>query len=196
MKTNKRVMTFDNQQFRAEMLNEGDSQKKIIRGYPILFETPAKIYGEWQEIIDKNALETTDLSELRLLVDHNTALLLARAGINLRTNVDDIGLFIEAEMPNTTLANDTFELVKLGILDGMSYWFNADKIETDYENKIDRILNFSKIYEISLVTFPAYKETVAVTVEKPNDNQETDDELEQKDDSALKNALLKLLENM
>ena len=74
--------------------------KKIIRGYPILFDSPARI-GDWTEYVRRGALDNVDLSELMLFGFHDTAKPLAKAGINMRTEVDDKGLFIEAELPDT-----------------------------------------------------------------------------------------------
>lgn len=164
-----RRLKFEKEKLRAE---EKEGVKKI-RGYPILFNVPGTPYrgSEWKEVIDPRALDDVDFSELRLLVDHDTGKLLARAGINLRYEIDDAGLFVEATLPNTTLANDTWELVRAGILDGMSFRFLADRWETDTDNKIDRILHITDVPEVSLITFPAYRATIAIATEGTPDEQ-------------------------
>ena len=153
-----RTLNKDQAQFRAETV-EG---KKRLKGYAVLFETPTVLWGEWKEVIDKKAFEGTDLSGLVLLVEHQSALLLAKAGINLKAQVDEIGLYIEADLPNTTLANDTWELVSAGILDGMSFAFYADRWKTDSDRKIDRVLHFKEVWEVTITVFPAYPQAIVI----------------------------------
>lgn len=200
-KTRMRRSKFDNIEFRAVMEDEG---KKKVRGYPILFNTPTQIYGDWREMIDRGALDGVDLSKLRLLVGHNNESLLARADVNLRCEIDDVGLFIEADLPDTQLARDTFELVSKGILDGMSFAFWIEEMKTNWEEKIDTILKFKEVPEVSIVTFPAYPQTVVMASETTdevdinNNIQEdpTEDPSEDPKEDALKNALIKLIENL
>lgn len=135
--------------------------KKIIRGYPILFDSPARI-GDWTEYVRRGALDNVDLSELMLFGFHDTAKPLAKAGINMRTEVDDKGLFIEAELPDTREAHDVYELVSSGIISGMSYWFAASDVRNDHEKMTSEILQFKWVREVSVVTFPAYPETLAI----------------------------------
>lgn len=167
----KKMIAIQNQvDLRAEIEGEGEEpKKKIIRGYPILYDSPAKI-GSWTEYVRKGALDGVDLSDLMLLSYHNTAMPLALNDINLRTAVDDKGLFIEAELPNTSNANDVYELVRLGILSGMSYWFNASEVKENTETKTVEILKFAWIKEVSIVTFPAYPETLVITYEPQQRN--------------------------
>ncbi|MHC1694625.1 MAG: HK97 family phage prohead protease [Eubacteriales bacterium] len=163
-KTQMRSLQFKDTQFRAE---ETEGVKKI-RGYPIVFNSPGTPYrgSEWTEVIDPGALDDVDLSELRFLVAHQTAQVLGRAGINLRAEKDATGLFVEVELPDTSLARDTWELVQKRILDGMSFSFLADKWETDTERKQERVLHITDLIEVSIVTFPAYQASVVVPSEQ------------------------------
>ena len=81
-----------------------------------------------------------------------------------------LGLFIEATLPDTTLARDTWTLVQMAILDGMSYSFYADRWETDTDKKQDRILHITDLPEVSLVTFPAYQASVAIATEQRDEH--------------------------
>jgi hypothetical protein len=158
----KRMMVQAKCDLRAEQAEDG---KKMLRGYPILFDSPAKI-GEWTEYVRKGALDGVDLSGLMLLGFHDTNCPLAVNGVNMRVEVDDTGLFIEAELPDTTQANDVYELVDKKIISGMSYWFGATDVRTNIETKTDEILKFKWVKEVSVVTFPAYPETVVIAFEK------------------------------
>lgn len=182
----KRQAIFKDIDFRA--IQENGVKK--VRGYPILFNTETVIFEDWKETISPKALDGVNLSELRLLVGHNSDKLLGRAGINLRVEVDEIGLFIEAELPDTQLANDTYTLVNMGILDGMSFAFYVEEITTNWEKKIDTILKFKEVPEVSIVTFPAYPQTVVIATTQEVDY--TEEQEEPKDSK--KEALKKLIE--
>lgn len=185
-KLEKRTLKIKDENFRAEEI-EGI---KKIRGYPIVFDVPGTPYRgcDWTEVIDHVALDDVDLSELRFLVNHDTGKLLARAGINLKAEKDNTGLFIETSLPDTSLARDTWELVKAGIMDGMSFSFWADVWETDTEKQQDRIMHITDIPEVSLVTFPAYQATVAIATEQRGENIVPDTQEQGKDEEAKKRA--------
>lgn len=168
-KTLRRKSIFENTQFRAEQI-EGTGVRKI-RGYPILFETPADIGGGWKEIVDRHALDGTDLSKLLLVWNHDLNWVLAKNGINMTVAIDDIGLFVEAEMLGTPLDEYIWTLVSKSIVDSMSFWFAADKWMEDAYNKVDRIMHYSIIYEVSILPFAAYQETVAIAIETESGNE-------------------------
>lgn len=146
---------------RAEDKTKRD--KMVIRGYPILFNTRTSIrdgFGTYEENILSNALDGTELSDIYLLGSHNPDNLLGRVGKNMRVEKDDKGLFFECELPNTQYARDIYNLVESGILDGMSFGFNAEFRDVGAGKRdITRITN---LYEITLTPFPAYMEASVV----------------------------------
>jgi len=78
---------------------------------------------------------------------------------SLKLTNDPAGLYFEAELPDTTLANDIKELLNRGTLDGsMSFGFNATDIRWSKDGKT-RSIHQGKLFEISLVVDPAYKNT-------------------------------------
>jgi HK97 family phage prohead protease len=170
----KRALRFDDSNMRAVQ----EENRRVIRGYPILFNVSGHPYlgSEWTEVIDQRALEGVDLSNLLLLLDHDTGLILARSGKNMRAQVDEVGLFIEADLGDTQLDDYAFDRVQRGILDGMSFWFFADRIDQDSEKRVDRIMHITDVMEVSLVAFPAYPATVAVAMDLPPNTQRNSDE--------------------
>ena len=101
---------------RVDEKQEG-GKKLVLRGYPILFNTETKIfdfwYGEIRETILPTALEGTNLNDVYLVGGHQVTpeKVLARNNINMRMEVDDTGLFFEAELPNTQLC--TTQLIRI-----------------------------------------------------------------------------------
>lgn len=162
----KRMMfNLSDAKLRAEEKEEEGKKKRIIRGYPILFNSPTKI-GNWTEIIRPGALDGVDLSNLYLLGYHMSSMPFARNGINMRTEVDNNGLFIEVELGDTHEDDVLYDRVSKGIVNGMSFAFISEEVTTNFETKTDEILKFKEIWEVSIVTFPAYKDAIAVAYER------------------------------
>ena len=164
----KRRVGFENEKsnFRAMTQDVNGQAVRTLKGYPILFGVYGKPYrgSKWVERIDKTSVATVDFSKLVLLWDHETAMPLGRAGKNMEVTVDDIGVFISVTLGNTELDNLAYDRVSREIVDGMSFWFDNDSmIASDWENKIDVVTKINEIYEVSIVTFPAYEETVVIT---------------------------------
>lgn len=80
----------------------------ILSGRPILYDTPALIGdvgGSYTEIIRKGALDGADLTDVRLLYNHDLGKVpLARTPKTMTLRVDDQGLTFEASLPETEAA--------------------------------------------------------------------------------------------
>lgn len=153
----------------------GQQQGKVISGYAILFNEPSQPMpvdnSTFTETISPQALQGVDLSKLVMIYNHDYANILAsvKAG-TLDVNVDEKGLAFKATLPDTTVANDVYENIKAGNLDSMSFGFSvlADEWQQaddgSYTRQIDKIEN---LYELSVVTLPAYDST-ELTVDTRN----------------------------
>lgn len=178
----------------GNMQIRADSELMIIKGYPILFNVATILWGEWKEQIHPDALLGVDLSETRLLINHNVDLIMGKSGINVEYQIDNTGLYMKAKMPDTQMGKDYFNLIAQGILDGMSFMFRATTIETDWENKIDTIKKISVVPETSIVTFPAYPQTVVieakeVEVLKSQEEEKSKEDVKQIEEEREKNEL-------
>lgn len=152
-----------------KMRVEEEDGKKYLRGYALLFNVQAKPYRGWDDLeeIAPEALDGLDLSDMRALVNHNPDLLLGRMGINAKFSVDDAGLYVEVELhQGVQFAKDYYQLIKAGIMDGMSFAFVIEKYEYDTKQNLLRITKISDLWEVSFVTFPAYPQTVAIAREQ------------------------------
>ncbi|SPF50952.1 Phage prohead protease HK97 family protein (fragment) [Candidatus Desulfosporosinus infrequens] len=102
-----------------------------------------------------------DLSNVVLKYNHSEhvpPLASTKAG-TLDLTIDDTGLGVTARMANTTQANDIHELVRTGHLDKMSFAFTVAKDAFDPKTNTRTISSFDKIYDVSIVDFPAYEKT-------------------------------------
>lgn len=103
--------------------------------------------------------------DVRLYVNHNSDLVLAsRRSGTLHLEEDDRGLRVEADLPDTTYANDLRTLMRAGVVDRMSFGFSVRGRDGDSwsEDGSERVLRSVVLHEVSVVTgFPAYEATTA-----------------------------------
>ena len=133
---------------------------KIIEGYALLWNISYPMSG-YIERIDSQALSTADLSDVRLLRDHNASLLLARnTTTTLRLQIDGTGLYFRATLPDTALGEETAELIARGDLSQMSWGFTLEETADVWTKSpagvpIRTIKKVLKVYDVSPVTYPA-----------------------------------------
>ena len=166
----KRSILFDSKEHNFRAVSEEIDGKMVrkIRGYALLFEVMGTPWlgSQWKEKIDKNALSDTNLSNTYGLLNHDSNWVLGKAGKNMTLTVDKIGLFVEITLGNTSIDDYVFDRVEKELMDGMSFWFDSKTmIATDWETKVDTIVKINEIYEVSLLPFPAYPQTVMVAQE-------------------------------
>lgn len=149
------------------------NQPMKLEGYALVFNSPADI-GETREIIQRGALDKCDLSDVALFVNHNAGKIpLARTPNTLTLSVDERGLKFTAQLPDTEEGKALYESVKRGDLRGCSFAFNvADGGET-WQGNTRTINQIEKIYECSVVTYPAYGDTSVESRQKEGLNMET-----------------------
>lgn len=165
-KQNKEVRMFTGA---LECREDTERQKNTIVGVPIVFEQKTDL-GMWEEVIEKGALDKTDLKDVRLLVNHDTNQLpLARSRNNnanstMQLTVEEDGLHIRADLDveNNPRAAEVLSAVEREDVTGMSFMFTVDKdswenLESEHPTR--HILSIGKVFEASVVTFPAYEQT-------------------------------------
>lgn len=135
-----------------------------LEGYALKFDKFSEDLGGYIEIIHKNALDDADLSDVRCLMNHDENLVLGRTkNQTLELSVDEVGLQFKSKLPDTQNARDLYTLVKRGDIDQCSFGFFIDS--QGYEmreenNRIERHINkFLALYDVSVVTYPAYEDT-------------------------------------
>ena len=155
--------------FNFEVRAEDTERGKTITGRPIVFGQKTDI-GWYDEIIERGALDTTDLKDVRLLVNHNVDMIpLARSRNNtenstMQLTADDNGLLIRADLDteNNSDSKSLYSAVGRGDVDGMSFMFTVDKDswdDPDSEHPTRHIRSIRRVFEVSAVTFPAYSQT-------------------------------------
>lgn len=160
-----------------------DQKTRKINGTAVVFNQRSEDLGGFTEEIDPHAFDSVDLSDVVLLYNHNTGDVLARTSARtLSISIDNQGVHFEAEIPETTLGNDTMTNLENRNVQGMSFGFTVS--DDDWEDQPDGtplhiVRKIGKLYELSLTPFPAYKETdVAVSQRSMKKFLETKNEIE------------------
>ena len=141
----------------------GDDKEMILEGHAAVFDKPADLYWFTETIAPGAFVNSIGQDDVRALLNHDPNFVLGRnmAG-TLELAEDGIGLGVVIHLPNTTSARDLYESVNRGDISQMSFMFDAVRVEwsRDEESKREfrRILE-AKLYDVSVVTFPAYEET-------------------------------------
>lgn len=140
----------------------------FISGYFSVFNTNYEIWPGATESVAPEAFDGALSDDIRCLVDHDTRLVLGRTKAGTLTlKVDSRGLWGEVKInQNDSDAMNLYERVKRGDVDQCSFGF--DIIEESFEDRGDSIhwtIKKVKLYEVSVVTFPAYSDT-SVTARK------------------------------
>ena len=141
-----------------------NSDDMIIEGYFVVFDQPY-ILGDWgEEIVARGAFEGCDMSDVRALIDHRPELVLGRSiADTLTLSIDDTGLFGSVRVNSRdTDAVNLHARVQRGDVNQASFGFDEGEVTyTDLpDGRVRRTINqVSKLYEVSVCTFPAYEQT-------------------------------------
>lgn len=155
--------------YNFEVRAEENEQGSIITGRPIVYNSRTDI-GFFDEIIEQGALNNTDLTDVRFMVNHDMSKIpLARSRRNngnstMQLTVDEQGMSIRVllDTVNNAEAKSLFSAVQRGDLSGMSFAFGVSDEEwedLEKEHPLRRIKGISTVVEVSAVTFPAYEAT-------------------------------------
>ncbi len=181
-------------------IREDDDGNRTISGYAVKWEMKSHVLGyfmKFREQFKKGAFaDSLKNGDQRFLWSHDTSQVLGRIkNDTLRLEEDDVGLRFELDLPNTTLGNDTYESIKRGDVDGVSFGFNNpdDHVE-EFDDDIPlRTIRQANLIEVSAVAFPAYPDS-EVSARGYDRMKEYDDELKEyrEEQKAKINTLLKL----
>lgn len=142
-------------------MNQEDEEKRTLSGYAIKFNDVTTIGDQFREQVTSTALEGVDMSNTFALFNHDWSSPLGRAGRNMNLTVDDTGLRVDIDLPDTSMARDLAELVKNDIVGGMSFGFTIadDSWTRDDEMPLRTINKIDRLYEVTFTPIPAYPTT-------------------------------------
>lgn len=139
-----------------------ESGELYISGYFSVFNSDYEIFPGAIEQIAPGAFDDELQNDIRALINHETRLVLGRTKPGtLVLKTDEKGLWGEIKINQKDQdAMNLYERVKRGDVDQCSFGF--DIIEEDFEDfgtYVKWTIKKVRLYEVSVVTFPAYQDT-------------------------------------
>jgi HK97 family phage prohead protease len=146
-----------------------DGKKPKVRGYALLYNSVYDM-GWFTEEVERGALDKADMSDVRILFNHDQNQILGRTKSGTAAvGLDERGMWYEVEVPETEIGRHVLSAIERGDVDQSSWGFmlryddttNGDRWEKK-NGKEHRILTDVKmVFDASPVTFPANPETSA-----------------------------------
>lgn len=162
----------DHRSFEVTLRASDEGSTPRIEGYAAVFNSPSETLSDWGpsfiETIARGAFKKTlnDGADVRALLNHNPDFILGRSKSGTLTLAEDRkGLGVVIDPPDTVWARDLLTSMRRGDLDQMSFAFTVvrDKWLEDKEAKtLTRELLEVRLYDVSVVTYPAYPATSAL----------------------------------
>jgi HK97 family phage prohead protease len=164
----KRSVAYSNLELRAE----GDGRTLV--GYAAVFDSPSEPLP-WTEFVRRGAFTKTikDGADVRLLIDHEGVPLARTKSGTLRLAEDDTGLRIEASLDESNPdAAKLLSAMRRGDISQMSFAFETVK-DAWSDDRRTRELKEVRLYDVSVVTYPAYEQTMVQLRNKQSADTDT-----------------------
>ena len=155
-------------EYRAMSMAPVEGEEYRVRGYATTFDDPYTLYEDkdmvLREIIDHNALEGADMSDVIMQYDHEGRVFARTSNNTLNVAPDAHGLGMEANLGGTALGRGLFEEIKGGYTTKMSWGFSVNKEQDEWKSETapdgraleTRIIrSVRKVYDVSAVSLPA-----------------------------------------
>ena len=153
---NNRNIAYTNLELRAE------GAGNTIVGYAAVWDSPSEPMP-FTEFVKRGAFSKTlnDGADVRLLIDHEGIPLARTRSGTLTLEEDDRGLKVKAKLdPSNPDAARIISAMSRGDISQMSFAFRTVKDSWNNDRSV-RELKEVQLFDVSVVTFPAYEETVA-----------------------------------
>ena len=151
----------------ADLRVAGGGGKSTIVGHAAVFNRQSVPLWDFVEQIEPGAFrDTLSTSDVRALFNHDANHVLGRSTAGtLRMREDSVGLAVEIDLPDTTMARDLSTSIARGDINQMSFGFmvadNGDRWEDRDGTLLRTITKVDPLIDVSPVTYPAYPSTDA-----------------------------------
>ena len=156
------------------MAEGDDEQPPKIVGYGSVFNTRSENLGGFREVIAPGAFDSVINDDVRALFNHDHNFVLGRTKSGtLSLAVDEKGLRYEITPPDTQTVKDLLiEPLRRNDIDQSSFAFSVARGGEEWDEDEDGVIvrtitKFSRLYDVSPVTFPAYPDAGAAVRSLP-----------------------------
>lgn len=147
----------------VQFKTRADDGNLYIEGYFAVYGSRYYIQDDAYETIEPGAFDGELERDVRALVNHDTRLVLGRnTASTLALKLDEKGLWGGILInPKDQDAVNLYERVKRGDVNQCSFGFDITEQTIDYNDDGSTVWHLKKVrlYEVSVVTFPAYEDT-------------------------------------
>ena len=143
-------------------VREEDTGEIRVSGYAAVFDQETNIGGMFMESIKRGAFkDAIGRDDVVFLINHEGLPLARTRSGTLTLREDDHGLYMEAALdPSDPDVRSIVPKMKRGDLDKMSFAFRPVRQEWDDNSKMPkRMITEAALYDVSIVTTPAYDGT-------------------------------------
>jgi hypothetical protein len=160
----RRVLTISE----LRLAKNGDA--RMIEGYAAVFNQETVIAGLWREKIAPGAFKRAlPKSDIRALFNHDPNFVLGRVNAgSVKVAEDEKGLRTTIVLPDSQTVRDLVVApMERGDIDGMSFQFRVAREGMKWDDgekgklPLRTITEFSELFDVSVVTFPAFEQTEA-----------------------------------
>lgn len=145
-----------------ELRASAEGAPKLV-GYAAKFGVWSDDLGGFRERLQPGAFDKVlrESQDVRLLVNHEGVPLARSTKGTLRLSADSVGLLVEADLPSHAAA--LVESMRRGDIDQMSFGFRTEPggsaWDLDAEPVERTVSEVAELFDVSVVTFPAYPQT-------------------------------------
>lgn len=147
----------------SQFATREDGDDLFIEGYFAVFGSTYELWEGATESVAPGAFASSISGDIRALVDHESRLVLGRSRAGtLELKEDSRGLWGRIKINRADSdAMNLYERVKRGDVDQCSFGFAIRVEDTEWreDGTVHWTLREVELYEVSVVTFPAYEET-------------------------------------
>lgn len=139
-----------------------DPTNRIV-GRAVVFDTPTVIMEfdgvQYFEKIARDAFTDAKMTDVVLVVNHTGTPAARTKNGTLDLEVRNDGLWVSADPSKSSIGEAVMQDVRSGNLDKMSFAFTIAKQSFDKKSRTLTIERIDRLYDVSIVTFPAYEDT-------------------------------------
>lgn len=140
-----------------------DDGNPVIEGYFAVYNSSYEIAPGMSESIAPGAFQNSLSNDIRMLINHDTTLVVGRTVAHtLELRDDSHGLWAKAPVnPKDSAAMDAHARVERGDVSQASIGFNIIREDSEIrdDGSVHWTIREAELAEVSICTFPAYQET-------------------------------------
>lgn len=140
---------------------EGDNM--TVKGYAAVFNQETVLYSfdgiDYKEEISRGAFDQAEMADVVMNYNHSGKPVARTKNGTLSLSVDDVGLFVKADLSGTEEGRKMYEEIKGGYIDKMSFAFTVSEDKYDRDTHKRSITKVKRLYDVAAVDVPAYEQT-------------------------------------